>query len=104
MQKTSKAQQIFNKISPELSSIDKKVDEMGHYFVFYTHTYEQKNESGKNLLSIPRSPRFDEAEFYGLLLDMTRDYAMNMRIELKDDPLFGAFVNTMKKLYKKGEI
>lgn len=100
----TRAEKILLECGQDISNIDRKLGEMGHYFILYTHTYEQSNEEGKHILSVPKDPRFDEAEFYGLLLDMIRDYADNKNVKLQDNQLFGAFVDVLKKLNKKGEI
>ncbi len=94
----SKAQKILAEVGQDIAAIDGKLKDMGHYFILYTHTYEQKDEIAKHILCIPRDPQFDEAEFYGLVLDMIRDYASNKGINLKNNKLFRAFINTLTKL------
>ena len=94
----TRAEKILMEISGDLSKIDRKLHDLGHYFILYTHTYEQVDEKGKHILSIPKDARFDDAEFYGLIIDMIRDYAANKNIELGKDPLFAAFIRTLKKI------
>ncbi len=94
----SKAQKILAEIGQDLAEVDRKLGNLGHYFILYTHTYEQKDEKAKHILCLPKDPRFDEAEFYGLILDMIRDYADNTKIELQYSKLFRAFIDTLEKL------
>lgn len=100
----SKAQKILAEVGQDIARIDDKLKNMGHYFILYTHTYEQKDEIAKHILCVPRSPQFDDAEFYGLILDMIRDYANNKSIELKDNKLFRAFIDTLTKLERNGNV
>lgn len=100
----SKAEKILAEIGQDIETIDNKLKDMDHYFILYTHTYEQKDEVAKHILCIPRDPKFDEAEFYGLVLDMIRDYAGNKNIELKDNKLFKAFISTLEKLERSGDV
>ena len=94
----SKAQKILAEIGQDLAEVDRKLGNLGHYFILYTHTYEQKDEKAKHILCLPKDPRFDEAEFYGLILDMIRDYADTTKIELQYSKLFRAFIDTLEKL------
>ena len=94
----TRAEKIMEVCGEDIFSINKKLHDLGHYFILYTHTYEQVNEPGKHILSIPKDARFDDAEFYGLVIDMIRDYASNKGIELGKDALFAAFIRTLKKL------
>ncbi len=100
----SKAQKILAEVGQDIAVIDSKLKDMGHYFILYTHTYEQKDEIAKHILCIPRDPQFDEAEFYGLVLDMIRDYAGNKNIGLKGNKLFKAFISTLGKLERSGDV
>lgn len=100
----SKAQKILAEIGHDITKIDNKLGDMGHYFILYTHTYEQKDEKAKHILCIPKDPKFDEAEFYGLVLDMIRDYADNKNIKLQNNKLFKAFIGTLEKLERSGNV
>lgn len=100
----SKAEKILAEVGQDIAKIDRKLGDMGHYFILYTHTYEQKDEIAKHILCVPNDPKFDEAEFYGLILDMIRDYASSKGIELKGNKLFGAFINTLKELERNGDV
>lgn len=99
-----RAEKILQECGSDLNNINRKLQKLGHYFIFYTHTYEQINEVGKNVLSIPGGTKFDEAEFYGLALDMIRDFADNKGIEFKNNKLFKAFINTLKELERNGDV
>lgn len=94
----TRGEKIMEACGEDIHNIDKKLHDLGHYFILYTHTYEQVDEPGKHILSIPNDARFDDAEFYGLIIDMIRDYASNKSIKLGENPLFAAFVRTLKKL------
>jgi len=94
----SRAAKRIAAIAPEINSIDDKVKALGHYFLFYTHTYEQKSEKAKNLLVFPKDPRFDDAEFYGLIIDLIRDYELGRGIKLADDRYFKCFAEMIAKI------
>ena len=94
----SESAKIIRAIANELNDIDEKLRNMEHYFIFYTHTYEQDNKPNKNVLVIPADKKFDDAEFLGLIVDIIRDYANNKNIELRDSPLFAAFVSVLNNL------
>lgn len=98
----SKAEKILAEVGQDIAKIDRKLGCMGHYFILYTHTYEQKDEKAKHILCIPKDPRFDEMEFYGLILDMIRDYADNTNIKLQYSDPFRAFIDTLEKLERSG--
>lgn len=100
----TRAEKILLECGADISKIDRKLGDMGYYFILYTHTYEQRSEEGKNILSIPKAPRFDDAEFFGLLVDMIRDYADNRDVELKGNPLFGSFIEVLKELERNGDV
>lgn len=70
----TRAEKILQECGSDIANIDQKLHKLGYYFILYTHTYEQADEVGKNILSIPAGTKFDEAEFYGLVLDMIRDF------------------------------
>ena len=100
----TRAEKILLECGEDISNIDRKLGKLGHYFLLYTHTYEQVNEKGKHSLSIPKDPRFDESEFYGLLIDMISDYAENKGIELKGDIMFKMFIRVLTKLERSGDV
>ena len=100
----SKAQKILAEVGQDIAGIDHKLGKLGHYFILYTHTYEQKDEIAKHVLCVPNDPKFDEAEFYGLILDMIRDYADNTNIELQYSKPFRAFIDTLEQLERNGDV
>ena len=43
-----KAKKILAEIAGDVTNIDRKLGDMGHYFILYTHTFEQKDEEVKS--------------------------------------------------------
>ena len=94
----SKAEMISAAIAPECNSISEKLKTLDRYFILYTHTFEQKDEEKKNILVFPNDERWDDAELYGLIIDMLLDYSMNKGYRLCDDIRFKGFAKTIEKL------
>lgn len=98
----SKAEKMRKKWGYPLSVIQGEAKEMDKYILFYTHSWEQKNEEAQNILVLPNDPRFDEEELGGLCIDMIMDYYEQTGREIKGSPTIIGMSRALEKIYKKG--
>lgn len=98
----SKAEELGKMFSAQLEEMQKQANEMGRYFLFYTHRFEQVNEEKGNILVLPNDPRFDEQELVGLCIDMIMDYYEKTGRKAKGDKMLLGASLVLKKLYKEG--
>ena len=93
---------LANCILPDLAEIDYKTRAHGYWYIFYTHSGEHKKKV-RNLLCVPDKREredWDDADFFGAVYDLIRDYADAKGIELKGDLLFGSLISELNKLHK----
>lgn len=98
----SKAEEMRERWLYPLNVIQTEAKEMDRYILFYTHSWEQKNEEGQNILVLPNDPRFDEEELGGLCIDMIMDYYEKTGREIKGSRIILGMSRALKKLYEKG--
>ena len=96
----TKADELKKECIEDLARLDQKIRKLDRYYVLYTHSYKQGYEKGNNILCVPSEPEFDDFEFFGMVIDMIRDYAYCKNINLGKNSYFKGMVKVLNKLTK----